>query len=242
MDEGLAPLVAQTAHTTIHRVDPRKEQPWSMLHRRAQESKPDLASSHRREMIEKTITTERERFNAVLRSYPGSRILIESRRRASGSRVAWKRSDTNDRGRSQLRPDVRPTHASDQDGSADARAWQRRAATGHIDRRIGPPTSDAIYEGSSPYASLGADRSRYISLIKALLRRDGLRLRSGKPRVVLERWQKSICWITSTRDQTVAGVMGPLGKADRSVDRQVGIWQRRTRRCARCARLRVSVL
>ena len=84
-----------------------------------------------------------------------------------------------DRGRSELRGDVRPAQSTRQDGSARCRGADGRLSTWHLPRRriADPLGSRTVQSQLNVRQELTQARTRAISLARAITRAAGLRIR-----------------------------------------------------------------
>ena len=176
------------------------------------------------EMIEKRISTERDRFQAALGSHPGTRILIEA-----STESEWVARCLEGLGHEVIvgDPNYAPMYGQRtrrvKTDRRDARALAEACRSGTY--RRAHRTSDERRHLRGQLAvreALVRTRTRYISLIRSLLRREGLRVRSGSAERFLERLAE-----VDLRDhlrheiQPLLKVMGPLGKQIACMDRQV---------------------
>ena len=176
------------------------------------------------EMIEKRVNTERARFGTALGSHPGARILIES-----STESEWVARCLEELGHEVIvaDPNYAPMYGQRtrrvKTDRRDARALAEACRSGTY--RPAHRTSDPrrhLRGQLSVREALVRTRSRYISLIRALLRRDGLRVRSGSAELFLERLAEVDLPDHLRREiKPMLAVMVPLGKQIARVDRQV---------------------
>jgi len=176
------------------------------------------------EMIEKRVSTERGRFETALSSHRGARIVIEA-----STESEWVARCLEGLGHDVIvaDPNYAPMYGQRtrrvKTDRRDARALAEACRSGTY--RRAHRTSDerrhlrgqlAVREG------LVRTRTRYISLIRSLLRREGLRVRSGSADTFLERLAEVDLLDQLRREiKPLLAVMGPLGKQIARVDRQV---------------------
>jgi transposase len=176
------------------------------------------------EMIEKRVSTERGRFETALSSHRGTRIVIEA-----STESEWVARCLEGLGHDVIvaDPNYAPMYGQRtrrvKTDRRDARALAEACRSGTY--RRAHRTSDerrhlrgqlAVREG------LVRTRTRYISLIRSLLRREGLRVRSGSADTFLERLAEVDLLDHLRREiKPLLAVMGPLGKQIARVDRQV---------------------
>jgi transposase len=141
------------------------------------------------ELIEKRIVTERGRFMAMLGSRPRARILIEA-----STESEWVARCLEGHGHEVIvaDPNYLPMYGHRnrrvKTDRRDARALAEACRNGTY--RSAHRTSDARRHLRGRLAAREAlvrTRARYISLIRALLRREGLRVRSGASEQFIER-------------------------------------------------------
>jgi len=176
------------------------------------------------EMIEKRVSTARERFGSVFGSLPRARILIES-----STESEWVARCLEGLGHEVIvaDPNYAPMYGQRtrrvKTDRRDARALAEACRSGTY--RPAHRTSDERRHFRGQLAvreALVRTRTRYISLIRSLLRREGLRVRSGSTETFLERLAE-----VDLRDQLrreikpLLAVMGPLGRQIERVDRQM---------------------
>ena len=176
------------------------------------------------EMIEKRVSTERARFGTALSSHPGARILIES-----STESEWVARCLEELGHEVIvaDPNYAPMYGQRtrrvKTDRRDARALAEACRSGTY--RPAHRTSDErrhLRGQLSVREALVRTRARYISLIRALLRRDGLRVRSGSAELFLERLAEVDLLDHLRREiKPLLAVMGPLGKQIARLDRQV---------------------
>ena len=176
------------------------------------------------ELIEKRISTERGRFETALSSHSGARILIEA-----STESEWVARCLEELGHDVIvaDPNYAPMYGQRtrriKTDRRDARALAEACRNGTY--RPAHRTSDERRRLRAQLAvreSLVRTRTRYISLIRSLLRREGLRVRSGSADAFLERLAEVDLLDHVRREiKPLLAVMGPLGKQIARVDRQV---------------------
>jgi transposase len=176
------------------------------------------------ELIEKRVSTERERFEAVLGSYPETRILIEA-----STESEWVARCLEGLGHEVIvaDPNYAPMYGQRmrriKTDRRDARALAEACRSGTY--RPAHRTSDERRHLRGQLAvreALVRTRTRYISVIRALLRREGLRVPSGSAKRFLERLAEVDLRDHLRREiKPLLAVMKPLGKQIARVDRQV---------------------
>jgi transposase len=176
------------------------------------------------ELIEKRVSTERGRFETVFGSVPRTRILIES-----STESEWVARCLEALGHEVIVAD--PNYAP---------MYGQRSRRVKTDRRDARALAEACRSGTYRAAHRASDerrhlrgqlavrealvrtRTRYISLIRSLLRREGLRVRSGGAETFLERLTEVD--LPDHLRQEIAPllvVMGSLMKQIAREDRQV---------------------
>ena len=135
------------------------------------------------EVIERRIVTSRERFTAVLGARPRARILLEA-----STESEWVARHLEGLGHEVIvaDPNFAPMYATRRRGvktdRRDARTLAEACRLGAY--RRAHRASDAQRHVRAELAvrdALVRTRTRYVAVIKALVRRDGLRLPSGNP-------------------------------------------------------------
>ena len=160
-------------------------------HRRAQEGKPDLHPRGGGEIIEQRIRTEPERFAAVLGSRPRARILIEA-----STESEWVARCLEALGHEVIvaDPNFAPMYATRsrkvKTDRRDARALAEACLLGAYRRahRLSDPQRH-VRGRLGVRDALVQTRTRYISLIRALLRQQGYRVPSGSAEGFIQRVQ-----------------------------------------------------
>jgi len=176
------------------------------------------------ELKELRVRTERTALKAVFEPMPRSKILLES-----STESEWVARCLEGLGHDVIvaDPNYAPMYGQRtrrvKTDRRDARALAEACRSGTY--RRAHRTSDerrhlrgqlAVREG------LVRTRTRYISLIRSLLRREGLRVRSGSADTFLERLAEVDLLDQLRREiKPLLAVMGPLGKQIARVDRQV---------------------
>lgn len=135
------------------------------------------------EVIERRIVTSRERFTAMLGERPRARILLEA-----STESEWVARHLEALGHEVIvaDPNFAPMYATRRRGvKTDRRDARTLAEAGRLGAyRRAHRASDAQRHVRAELAvrdALIRTRTRYVALTKALVRRDGLRLPSGKP-------------------------------------------------------------
>ena len=176
------------------------------------------------ELIEKRIVTERGRFAAVFGSRPRTLILIEA-----STESEWVARCLEALGHEVVVGD--PNYAP---------MYGRRTRRVKTDRRDARALAEACRSGTYRPAHRTSDerrhlrgrlavrealvrtRARYISLIRALLRREGLRVRSGAAEKFLERLAEvDVPALIRQEIKPLLSVMGSLGKQIAGAERKM---------------------
>lgn len=135
------------------------------------------------EIVERRIVTSRERFTAVLGSQPSARILVEA-----STESEWVARHLESLGHEVIvaDPNFAPMYATRRRGVKTDRRDARTLAEAC---RLG--AYRPVHRASAPQRHVRAQlavrdalirtRTRYVSVVKALVRRDGLRLPPGNP-------------------------------------------------------------
>ena len=176
------------------------------------------------EMIEKRIATEQSRFASVLASHARARILIEA-----STESEWVARCLEGFGHEVIvaDPNYAPMYGQRQrrvkTDRRDARALAEACRNGTY--RPAHRTSDAkrsVRAQLTVREALVRTRTRYISLIRALLRREGLRVKNGSAERFLERLAEVELPDQLRRElKPLTSLMGPLGRQIARSDHRV---------------------
>lgn len=180
-------------------------------------------------ITERRIVTSRDRFTAVLGNRPRARILLEA-----STESEWVARHLESLGHEVIvaDPNYAPMYANrsrrTKTDKRDARTLMEACALGAY--RRAHRLSDARRHVRAELAvrdALVRTRTRYVSVAKALVRRDGLRVRSGKTERVAERIAELP--LSSGLSHELAplfSVLGPLNKQIVAADRRVTTLQK----------------
>ena len=176
------------------------------------------------ELIETRIGTARDRFEVVFGSHPRARILVES-----STESEWVARCLEGLGHEVIvaDPNYAPMYGLRtrriKTDRRDARALAEACRSGTY--RLSHRTSDGrrrLREQLAVREALVRTRTRYIALIRSLVRREGLRVRSGSTETFLERLTEVNLQDHLRREiKPLLAVMGPLDKQIARVDQQV---------------------
>lgn len=176
------------------------------------------------EVIEKRIQTARDRFELVFGSRPRARILIES-----STESEWVARCLESLGHDVIvaDPNYAPMYGQRQrrvkTDRRDARALAEACRSGTY--RVSHRTSDGrrrLRDQLAIREALVRTRTRYIALIRSLVRREGLRVRNGSTETFLDRLAEVDLGNHLRRAiKPLVAVMRPLDKQIARMDRQV---------------------
>lgn len=175
-------------------------------------------------ITERRIVTSPERFTAVLGDRPRARILLEA-----STESAWVARHLESLGHQIIvgDPNYAPMYANrsrrNKSDKRDARTLMDACATGAY--RPAHRLSDERRHVRAELAvrdALVKTRTRYVSVAKALVRRDGLRVRSGETEQVAERIAELPLSPRLTHELApLFSVLGPLNEQIAAADRRV---------------------
>ena len=191
-------------------------------------------------MIEKRIRTDRDRFAAVLGCRPRAKILTEA-----STESEWGARCLEAQGHEVIVAD--PNYAP---------MYAHRSRRVKTDRRDARALAEACRIKAYRKAHRAADerrhvrgrlavrealvqtRTKYISLVRALLRREGLRVQPGASSSFVERvGELEIPKLLQREIAPILKLMGPLNRQIERATKDVDKIAPRIRRCAGCARL-----